>query len=148
MPIAVLCLLVVAGAALVLQNLLMAHMTRGVSTVLITLVTNSGVGVLALLGLLVCRSGFSGVNEVASAFRPSSILPGLLGSFFVFASITGYQRIGAAATISILVASQLIFGLAADIAKSNATSIQSHLPALAGAGLLVIGAFLVLTYRP
>ncbi|WP_174436105.1 hypothetical protein [Azospirillum brasilense] len=36
-------LLVAAGAAIVVQNLLMAHMTKAVSTVLITLVMNSAV---------------------------------------------------------------------------------------------------------
>ncbi len=36
------------------------------------------------------------------------MIPGLLGSFFVFASISGYQNVGAATTIAVLVASQLI----------------------------------------
>jgi transporter family-2 protein len=39
----------------------------------------------------------------------------LLGSFFVFASISGYQNVGAATTIAVLVASQLVGGLAMDI---------------------------------
>ncbi len=39
------------------------------------------------------------------------VIPGL-GSFFVFASISGYQNVNAATTIAVLVASQLIGGLA------------------------------------
>lgn len=138
-------LLITAGVALVAQNLLMAQMTASVSTVLITLVMNSAVGLLALSMLLVGRAGLSGVSEVIRAFHPWSILPGLLGSFFVFASIVGYQRLGAAATISILVASQLVFGLAIDIARSGPVTAQSHLPALIGAGLLISGAILVVS---
>lgn len=136
-------LLVAAGAAIVAQNLLMAHMTGIVSTILITLVINSAVGLVALLVLLFARTGLAGINEAIGTFRLWSILPGLLGSFFVFASILGYQRLGAAATISILVASQLIFGLTIDMARANAASVQSYLPSILGAGLLVSGAFLV-----
>jgi transporter family-2 protein len=43
----------------------------------------------------------------------------LLGSFFVFASISGYQNVGAATTIAVLVASQLIGGLVMDVLRSN-----------------------------
>ncbi len=46
------------------------------------------------------------------------LLPGLLGSLFVFAGILGYQKLGAAATISILVASQLCMGLLADVYRA------------------------------
>ena len=136
-------LLIAAGAAIVAQNLLMAHMTGIVSTILITLVINSAVGLVALLVLLFARTGLSGIGEAIGTFRLWSVLPGLLGSFFVFASIVGYQRLGAAATISILVASQLIFGLAIDMARSHTADVQSYLPSILGAGLLVSGAFLV-----
>lgn len=136
-------LLVAAGAAIVAQNLLMAHMTAGASTVLIALVMNSAVGLVALSILLVSRSGLAGISEAFGAVRIWGVLPGLLGSFFVFASIVGYQRLGPAAPISILVASQLIFGLALDMARSDVTGVQSWLTAIAGAGLLVSGAFLV-----
>lgn len=141
-------LLIAAGAAIVAQNLLMAHMTGIVSTILITLVINSAVGLVALLVLLFARTGLSGIGEAIGTFRPWSVLPGLLGSFFVFASIVGYQRLGAAATISILVASQLIFGLAIDMARSNTATVQSYLPSILGAALLVSGAFLVAFRTP
>lgn len=133
-------LLIAAGCAVVVQNLLMVQITSTVSTVLITLLVNSAVGFAVLLALLLGRSGVAGVSEAIGALRYWCILPGLLGSFFVFASIHGYQRLGAAATISVLVASQLIVGLAVDIARSGAAA--SWGPML-GVVLLVAGAWLV-----
>lgn len=134
-------LLVAAGAALVAQNVLMAQITTQASTVLVTLILNSAVGLAALTLLLFWRNGLAGFGEVASTLRPVSVLPGLLGSFFVFASIAGYQKLGAAATISILVASQLIFGLAFDLVRSGAT--QGLLSAIAGMALLMGGVTLI-----
>jgi transporter family-2 protein len=98
-------LLVSAGLCLVLQNLLMVRITLSASTVLVALVINSAVGLTVLLSLLLIRNGAGGVAEAVSALRPWAFLPGLLGSFFVFAGILGYQRLGAAPTIAILVAS-------------------------------------------
>lgn len=148
MSILIMALLVAAGAALVAQNLLMAHMTATVSTVLITLVMNAAVGLVALLVLLVGRSGLVGINEAVGAFRVWSVVPGLLGSFFVFASIVGYQRLGAASTISILVASQMVIGLAVDIARDKAAEMPSYFPTALGCGFLIMGALLVASRNP
>jgi len=138
-------LLVGAGAAVVAQNLLMARITESASTVLIALVMNSAVGLVALTTLLFVRAGPAGFNEVAGSFKVWSVLPGLLGSFFVFASITGYQRFGAATTIAVVVASQLVVGLLVDVARGHAT--QHNVEAMVGAGLLVVGAFLVASHK-
>ena len=81
--------LILAGIALVLHNTLMVRITQSVSTVLITLVINSSVGLTALLLILVSRKGLAGLVEAADAVRPWALLPGLLGSFFVFAGIWG-----------------------------------------------------------
>lgn len=72
-----------------------------------------------------------------------TLIPGLLGSFFVFASITGYQNVGAATTIAVLVASQLIGGLVMDIARSHGVPLRAMIGPAIGAVLLVIGAWLV-----
>ena len=80
-------LLVAAGAGLVIQNLLMARITGAASTILVALVVNAAVGLALLSALLLRRNGVAGINEVVGSFRPWFILPGLLGSFFVFASI-------------------------------------------------------------
>jgi transporter family-2 protein len=136
-------LLVSAGLCLVLQNLLMVRITLSASTVLVALVINSAVGLTALLGLLLIRNGPGGVVEAVSALRPWAILPGLLGSFFVFAGILGYQRLGAAPTIAVLVASQLMAGLAADQLKAGAPGLSAQGLPILGAVLLVVGAVLV-----
>lgn len=132
-------LLMAAGAALVAQNLLMVRITSGVSSVLITLLVNSAVGFAVLLTLLLSRSGLAGLAEAFGALRYWAVLPGVLGSFVVFASIFGYQRLGAAATISVLIASQLVVGLGVDALRSGGVGISSVL----GAVLLVAGAWLV-----
>jgi transporter family-2 protein len=144
--LSILGLLIAAGAALVVQNTLMVRMNETASTTLIILVTNSAVGLGALTTLLLTKSGFAGFIEIIAEFRVWSILPGLLGSFFVFASITGYQRLGAASTIAILIASQLVFGLTADMIKTNSAP-QNAPFAIAGAVLLIIGAVLVVFKR-
>jgi len=141
-PIIVLTMLVAAGAALVVQNLIMVRITGAASTVLITLVLNSSIGLVLLVGLLWWRNGAGFLTEITGLFRWWMVLPGILGSFFVFAGIMGYQRLGAAATISVLVASQLVLGLLVDHARSGAPLRDAAMPAL-GAVLLVLGAWLV-----
>ncbi|MBO1361024.1 DMT family transporter [Acetobacter sacchari] len=136
-------ILIAAGIALVAQNLLMTSMTRSVSTVTIVLATNSAVGLLAWLGLLVIQGGFSGVIEGARAFRLTCFLPGLLGSFSVFASIYGYQRLGVSATVSTLVASQLTCGLCIDLIRSPNLNTPQTVSLFVGVALLVSGAILV-----
>lgn len=125
-------LLIAAGAALVVQNLLMVRITEAASTVLVALVLNSSAGLLFLGGALFARHGVAGITEAVETLRPWAILPGLLGSFFVFAGIMGYQRVGAATTIAVLVASQLIGGIAADALKSDAVQARPSLVTVAG----------------
>lgn len=119
MPSAVFVVLAAAGAALVAQNFLRGRISASSSTILIPLVLNSAVGLVALLGILIARSGMSAIQEAWGSFKVWIVLPGLHGSFFVFASILGYQRVGAAATIATLVGTQLAFGLAIDIIKTG-----------------------------
>ncbi|QVV82529.1 EamA-like transporter family protein, partial [Serratia marcescens] len=57
-------LLIAAGMGLVVQNLLMVRITESVSTILITLVINSSVGLLLLVGLLLAKNGLGAVVEV------------------------------------------------------------------------------------
>lgn len=135
--------LVVAGVMLVIQNLLMVRMTASVSTVLITLVINSGVGLMLLLSGLIVRNGFDDLCVALRSFEIWYLLPGLFGSFFVFASILGYQRVGSAITISTLVASQIITGLVADGLKSGSPLSRFDPASCFGAVLLVAGAFII-----
>lgn len=137
-------LLAAAGVALVIQNLLMVRITDSVSTVLITLVINSAMGLVLLICSLLVRSGSAGISETIQVIRPWVILPGLLGSFFVFTSIAGYQSVGAAVTISVLVGSQLITGMLVDAYKAQTA--PSGLTSL-GALLLIAGVVLIMKGR-
>ena len=132
-------LLMAAGAALVIQNLLMVQISNTVSTVLITLLVNSAVGFVILLGLLLGRSGLAGIGEMIGALRYWSVLPGVLGSFFVFACIWGYLGLGAAGPFSVLFASHLVVGLGVEGVRSGGVAVSS----VVGVVLLVGGAWLV-----
>lgn len=137
-------LLAAAGIALVMQNLLMVRITESVSTVVITLVINSAMGLVLLLGTLLVRNGLAGIHETLQTIRPWVILPGLLGSFFVFAGIVGYQSVGAAVTISVLVSSQLVAGMLLDAYKAQAAP---SLLSVLGVVLLIVGVVLILRGR-
>lgn len=135
--------LTAAGIGLVVQNTIMVRITHSASTILIAMLLNSLVGIVLFTGILLARNGLAGVQELVATVRWWTLIPGLLGSFFVFASITGYQNVGAATTIAVLVASQLIGGLVMDIARSHGVSLRALIGPAIGAVLLVIGAWLV-----
>jgi transporter family-2 protein len=133
-------MLVAAGVALVVQNAVMMRIAAA-SGVLVALALNSAIGLAALLLALVGRNGLGGLLDLAGAFRPWALLPGLLGSFFVFASVQGYRTLRAAPTIAVLVASQLAAGLTSDAIATRFHNVAMR--PLAGAALLVVGAMLV-----
>ncbi|ALB54939.1 DMT family transporter [Cronobacter universalis] len=135
--------LAAAGAGLVVQNMLMVRITQSASTILIAMLLNSLVGIVLFCAILLLRNGSAGFSELIATVRWWTLLPGLLGSFFVFASINGYQYLGAATTIAVLVASQLIGGLLFDIARTSGLTLRMLAGPVAGAVLLVIGAWLV-----
>ncbi len=77
-----------------------------------------------------------------------TLIPGLLGSFFVFASISGYQNVGAATTIAVLVASQLVGGVDHGFSSApTALPVRALIGPLCGAVMLVVGAWLVAARR-
>ncbi|WP_368766189.1 DMT family transporter, partial [Enterobacter hormaechei] len=84
--------LVAAGIGLVVQNTLMVRITQSSSTILIAMLLNSLVGIVLFVSLLLVKNGLAGFSELASTVRWWTLIPGLLGSFFVFASISGYQN--------------------------------------------------------
>ncbi len=135
--------LLAAGMGLVLQNTLMVRITQSASTILIAMLLNSLVGIVLFSAILLIKHGSAGVQELVATVRWWTLIPGLLGSFFVFASINGYQYVGAATTIAVLVASQLIGGLAMDLWRSGGAPLRALIGPLCGAVLLVIGAWLV-----
>lgn len=135
--------LIAAGIGLVVQNTIMVRITQSSSTILIAMMLNSLVGIVLFSGILLIKQGGMGFNELVSSIRWWTLIPGLLGSFFVFASITGYQNVGAATTIAVLVASQLIGGLALDIVRQSQIPWRALVGPLLGAVMLVAGAWLV-----
>lgn len=96
--------LIAAGIGLVVQNTLMVRITQTSSTILIAMLLNSLVGIVLFVSILWFKQGMAGFGELVSSVRWWTLIPSLLGSFFVFASISGYQNVGAATTIAVLVA--------------------------------------------
>ncbi|EOF5838490.1 DMT family transporter [Salmonella enterica] len=135
--------LIAAGVGLVVQNSMMVRITQTSSTILIAMLLNSLVGIVLFVTILWFKQGAAGFGELVASVRWWTLIPGLLGSFFVFASISGYQNVGAATTIAVLVASQLIGGLALDIARSHGVTLCAMVGPAFGALLLVIGAWLI-----
>jgi transporter family-2 protein len=135
--------LIAAGIGLVIQNTLMVRITQSASTILIAMLLNSLVGIVLFVSILLIKHGLSGFQELVSSVKWWTLIPGLLGSFFVFASISGYQYVGAATTIAVLVASQLIGGLAMDILRQQGVPWRALVGPVCGAVMLVVGAWLV-----
>lgn len=63
---------------------------------------------------------------------------------YIFVSLAGYRTVGAVPTISILVASQLLFGLLADTLRAEAIEPGSLVRSIVGVLLLVSGSMLVI----
>ena len=135
--------LVAAGIGLVIQNTLMVRITQSASTILVAMLLNSLVGIVLFVSILLIKYGLAGVNELLATVKWWTLLPGLLGSFFVFASISGYQYVGAATTIAVLVASQLIGGLVMDVMRSQGVPWRALVGPVCGAVMLIVGAWLV-----
>lgn len=134
--------LVAAGIGLVVQNTLMVRITQS-SSILIAMLLNSLVGIVLFVSILLLKQGVAGFSELAATVRWWTLIPGLLGSFFVFASISGYQNVGAATTTAVLVASQLIGGLVLDVLRSQGIPLRALIGPVCGAVMLVVGAWLV-----
>ncbi|ADO48622.1 DMT family transporter [[Enterobacter] lignolyticus] len=135
--------LIAAGIGLVVQNTLMVRITQSASTILIAMLLNSLVGIVLFVSILLIKHGLAGFQELAANVKWWTLVPGLLGSFFVFASISGYQYVGAATTIAVLVASQLIGGLAMDVVRHQGIPWRALVGPVCGAVMLVVGAWLV-----
>ena len=131
------------GAALAIQNAIMAAVVgRGVGFIA-TLIINSTIGLVALCAIETIRSGPGFAADIVAQAKPWFVLPGLLGTFFVFAGVFGYRHLGAATTIALIVAAQLAMGIALDAMGLVGGSRQIGLQMLLGAVLLVTGAWLV-----
>src|SRR5262249_8235694 len=132
------------GAALAVQNVIMAAVVgRGVGFTG-TLIINSTIGLVALCAIETIRSGPGFAVDIVAQAKPWFVLPGLLGTFFVFAGVFGYRHLGAATTIVLIVAAQLAMGIALDAMGLVGGERQIGVQTFLGAALLVTGAWLVL----
>jgi bacterial/archaeal transporter family-2 protein len=132
-----------AGASLALQyTIMLAIMERGIGPIR-ALFINSLVGLVLLAGIEFARQGPSFATELAARARLWFVLPGLLGTFFVFASLYGYEHQGAAATTVLVVAAQLVTGILLDQMGLTGATRPFDLLTLVGAVLLVFGAIIV-----
>ena len=139
-------LVVAAGAGLVIQNALMTRIAAG-GPALAALFANSAVGLVLIAGLGCWLYGPAFPAETLRHSRPYWLLPGMLGTFFVFASVTGYRDLGAAPTTAALVASQLCCGLLADGLGLTGSGRGIGAAQWLGALLLVVGALLTVQPR-
>lgn len=86
--------LVAAGIGLVVQNTLMVRITQSSSTILITMLLNSLVGIVLFVSILLIKQGFTGFHELASTVRWWTLIPGLLGSFLSLPALAGIRMWG------------------------------------------------------
>lgn len=63
----IIALLIAAGGAIVVQNLIMAEISSGASTPIVAMALNSLVGVSLLLALLAWRTGTAGFGELTAS---------------------------------------------------------------------------------
>lgn len=86
--------LIAAGIGLVVQNTLMVRITQTSSTILIAMLLNSLVGIVLFVSILWFKQGAAGFGELASSVRWWTLIPGLLGSFFVLPVSVGTKMWG------------------------------------------------------
>ena len=133
-----------AGTAIVVQNAVMVAMAaRGIGLTG-ALLFNSLVGVSLLIAIEAGRGGTGFASALLAQARPWFVLPGLLGTLFVFASLYGYRHQGATATIVLIVAAQLAAGLLFDALGVTAAARPPSAERLVGIALVLAGAVLVL----
>lgn len=136
-------MLTLGALALVMQNLVMVKITGQTASPLIAMAANSLVGISILFALILWRLGTDGIAQTAQTMVGWGLIPGLLGTLFVFSSILGYQTLGPTRTVTVLVAGQLIIGLVVDLLAHRA-GIASFKTAI-GVVFLITGAAMVLS---
>lgn len=132
-------LLVAGGAGLVLQNVLMLQIRTNSGSFWAALWLNSAVGLVFLTWFVLVREGSQPMAKLWTHPKWWYVLPGLLGTLFVYTSLQGFAHFGAAITIASLVAAQLVTGIAVDVWRGDSLSASN----VFGAGLLIAGAALV-----
>jgi bacterial/archaeal transporter family-2 protein len=136
-----------AGVAMAVQNLLLAAMVgRGLGSVT-ALAVNSAVGLALLAVVNAAAYGSSAGSSVALAWRWRFVLPGMLGTFVVFAVLFGFRTIGATQPVVAAIAGQVLAAVTLD--AIGVTSRPGTLTPMGwiGAALFVAGACMVVMSR-
>lgn len=128
---------------MIVQNLVMTGLSECSAYALVPLVMNSAAGLAALSGLLFWQTGCSMVRTTLAPAPLALLVPGLLGTFFVFASLTDYRNVDAAPTTAALDTSQLVSGMIVGIFRAE----HEQLLPILGAVLLAASSFWVLFGR-
>jgi len=139
---------ILAGCALVAQNVVMAAMQARGLGLLSALMVNSLVGFALLCGVAFTSDGGAAFADVARRLQLWFVVPGLLGTFFVFASLRSYRALGAAPTIALTTAAQMLSGMLLDATGAfviHARPLDSR--GWVGAALLICGVALLVSRR-
>lgn len=137
-----------AGCALVAQNTVMAAMQARGLGLLSALIANSFVGLALLCTVALANEGSAAFADVARRLQLWFFAPGLLGTFFVFANLRSYHLIGAAPTVALATAAQMLSGLLLDAAGLHLFHPRTiDARAWVGAALLICGVALIVSRR-
>ena len=134
----------VAGIGIATQALINTRLGAAAGSPLVAAVISFAVGLTSLLCVLAVQpSGTVKVHAVASA--PAwAFLGGMLGAFFIVATIYGVPRVGAAVWLSAAVLGQVTFSLVADhFGFFGVATHPVNLPRLMGIVLVIVGVILV-----
>jgi transporter family-2 protein len=136
----------VGGMAIAMQALINWRLSASAGHPLLAATISFGVGLAALLVVLLAQSGTVRGQTLASA-PWWAWTGGALGAFYIVMSIYMIPRIGTAALLSAVVLGQITFSLLADhYGFFGVTQHAVTLPRLAGTVLVVVGVVLVRMY--
>ena len=135
------------GIVLALQNLVLSSLAaRGLAFPAVLLL-NTLVGFVLLMSINVATTGPAFIGNIAAAWTPWYLVPGLLGTFVVFVMVFGYSRVGATAPTVGLIAGQILAAIALDVLQVGPSSRPLSTAGIIGALLVAAGAALVVLSR-
>lgn len=142
-----LALALTAGVVLAIQNVVLSSLAgRGLPFPAVLLL-NTLVGFALLMSINVATTGAGFIDQIRGAWTPWYLVPGLLGTFVVFAMVFGFSRVGAAMPTIGLIAGQILAAVAIDAFKLGPTSRPLSLTGTLGALLVAAGAIIVVWSR-
>ncbi len=140
-------LVIAAGAVFSVQNLLLAAMVaRGVGQFTV-LALNAGVAIFLLVALNAAFYGASALTIMARTWQWWYLIPGLMGTFVVFALVFGYTKAGAALPAVALITGQVTTAFLLDAGGISARPVKLTLLSWVGLAMFLGGAALIFLSR-